>query len=138
MPEVIDVVLFPKGTRIPPGKTIGTESINVSGAQHITVNVEIHPNTGSVRRIISFGRRREDEEIADFVQQKLDPFAEITSSGIGILLTFMPVHGPLLTVDLQNRGDKPVDVLYATVYGIRETTSSATGDMPGSAVGSER
>ena len=131
--EVIDVVLFPQGKQIPPGKTIGMRAaIDVSGAQHITVNVEIFPNTGSVWRRISFGRRREDEEISDLVQQKVDRFAETTSGGTGILLTFVPVHGPLLDVELQNRGDKPVDVLYATVYGIRETTSSAISDTPGS------
>jgi hypothetical protein len=124
MPEVIDVVLFPQGKQIPPGKTIGRAAIGVSGAQYITVNVQIFPNTGSVWRRISFGRRREDEEISDLVQLKVDRFAETTSSGTGILLTLVPVHGPLLDVELQNRGDEPVKVLYATVYGIRETTSS--------------
>jgi hypothetical protein len=59
VPEVIDVVLFPKGKVIPPGDMIITGPIDVSGAQHLTVNVVLGDPLTNVVCDIRFGRANE-------------------------------------------------------------------------------
>jgi hypothetical protein len=126
VPEVIDVVLFPKGKVIPPGDMIITGPIDVSGAQHLTVNVVLGDPLTNVVCDIRFGRANEI-----FPQQRN------TIGESRILLAVVPVHGPQLAVSLANNGSQPNRVDYATVYGIREATSSTTSSTPGSPTGSE-
>jgi hypothetical protein len=108
---VIDTTLFPPGTPIPPGGSISSEVITVSGAEHVAVNVVLRSPNQDVYRIIFSGRRLRTEGTGR--PQQTDSIGET-----GNLWSLVPVHGPLLAVGLENRGSQPAEVDYATLYGV--------------------
>ena len=109
MPRVIDTVLFVPPATIPPGESFVSNTIRVSGAEHVAVNVVLSSPNQDVYRIIRSGRPS-DVELRPQQTDRIDE--------TGNLWTVVPVHGPSMDVVLENRGSQPAEVAYATLYGV--------------------
>jgi len=120
VPELIDKFIFAPLTEVPPGATFESEVVDVSGAQYLSVDLEVvAPDADSldVERSILFGREVPvpGAEFRGFLALHTDTFGPT-----GQLLTFTPVHGRRLFVTVTNNGSGRVLINFATVYGIRE------------------
>jgi hypothetical protein len=111
VPRVIEDALFSAGHAIAPGESVLSNTFRVSGAQHITVNVVLKSPVQNVQRTILF---EQDTHL------KVPPTPQQTDTigETGHLWSVVPVHGPLLTVELTNRGSQPAEIRYATIYGV--------------------
>jgi hypothetical protein len=108
---VIKEILFLPRTPLPPGQSVDSELIDVSGAQHLTVNVALERIFQNVECRIHFGM-----EGAAFFTLKTETFSRPE------LLTLVPVHGPVLQVTLRNNGPDPAGIFAGWVYGVREAS----------------
>ena len=110
MPSVIFETLIDNATALPPGGRINSKTINVKGADRVSVNVSITNVDASVRRTIFFGPTTNNA----FAPLQTDHF-----EGTNHLLTSVPVCGPELFVVVENHGTQQ-RTCDGTVYALRE------------------
>ena len=110
MPSVIYETLINNATALPPGGRINSKTIDVKGADRVSVNVSITNLDASVRRTIYFGPTTNNA----FAPLRADNFGNTNH-----LLTSVPVCGPELFVVVENLGSQNW-TCDGTVYGLRE------------------
>jgi hypothetical protein len=114
---VIDQSLFRSETPIPPGDPIDSPIIDVSGAQHLTVNVLVSGERAKIQRSIVFVHRQQDG------RKVAIGFPADTFGSAPQLWTLLPsVHGSSLQVSLANQSSQPARVYAAWVYGVRQAS----------------
>lgn len=114
MPEVIDGDLFESQTPLPPTQRIVSRIIDVSGAQHVSVNVALTPpvDTEKILCAIFFGRSGHN----DFLPLPVESFGPANT----VMITSVPVSGRKLQVIVENQGSQATAIHLGTVYGVRE------------------
>jgi hypothetical protein len=125
VPAMIHKVLFRPLTPIPPGERVDSAEIDVGGAQHVAVNVGIKGAGASVDCTIAFvhrpGPAGSGQGVAAVHTESMNPFGDDNSSRLHV---FLPVHAPILQVELRNTGSEPARTLHTWVYGVRFAPSS--------------
>jgi hypothetical protein len=108
VPDVIDKVLLLDRT-VQPNNSLSSDA-DVSGARHVNLSIGVSEAV-ELQCTLYFGWR------TIFFR----PLQTDTVGPSNVLLwTSVPVHGPLLRVDIENQGSKPQSVDFVTIYAIRE------------------
>jgi hypothetical protein len=110
MPSVIYETLIDNATALPPGGRVDSKTIDVRGADRVSVNVSITNVDANVQRTIYFGPATNGA----VVPLRTDNFGNTNH-----LLTSVPVCGPELYVVVENHGAQQWSC-DGTVYALRE------------------
>jgi hypothetical protein len=109
MPSVINQVIIPLQTALPPGGRIQSQAFDVEGTQSISVNVGITNLNPAVKRTIFFGPSPNN----GFQPARVDTFAATNH-----LLTSLATSGPKVFVVVENTGAVAM-TCDAWLYGVR-------------------
>jgi len=86
--------------------------VDVSGARYVNVSVGVSEDV-ELQCTLYFGWSTINGVL-------YRPLQTDTVGPSSVLLTSVPVHGPLLRVDIENQGSREQIVDFATIYAIRE------------------